>query len=267
MSGSWMIDKEDPARFQIVERAKALGIAGNPDQPSHALGGITLADGRKVNAHVIHAVDPIITDGKEVVMINRKNDPGMGRPALPGGFLDPARGGGAETGVQAAAREAMEEVGIKLGDGKLVGTRNMDRPFDVRVAQNDMPAYGIKKGDIFMVSTQAVRFDVPNLAQTNLVAGDDALPGSARRVPIASLNRGGVGIPDHFDMIERAFQERSNGGEPPRPFTEAETIRSPLSPKFGWKKHVAKEEPAVSWAQGQAKREPDGEEQAAGKFR
>lgn len=226
---SWMIDNADPARLEIVERAKQLGITGSPDKAAHPLGPIVLADGRTVNAHVVHAVDPIITDGDEIVMINRKNDPGMGKPALPGGLIDPTKGGGVESAVQAAAREAAEEAGIDLATAKatLIGTRNMDRPFDVRVAWNNAleEKYGIKEGDIFMVSTQAVRFDAPDLKQTKLVAGDDALPGTARRVEISSLNKNSVGIPDHFDMIAQAFpekfaaktkpsQRRSNGPSP-----------------------------------------------------
>ena len=204
MMASWIIDTQDAARFEIVRRAQALGITGNPDKAAHPLGPITLADGRSVNAHVVHAVDPIISDGVEIVMINRKHDPGMGKPALPGGFLDPTRGG-VETAVQAAIREAMEEVGIELGDGELLGCRNFNRPFDVRVARSELPQYGIAEGDIFLVSTQAVRFDVPDLARTALVAGDDAEPGSARRVKIESLTKESVGVADHYDMIAAAF--------------------------------------------------------------
>ena len=142
---SWLIDAEDPARLEVVKRAQALGITGNPDKAAHPLGPIKLADGRTVNAHVVHAVDPIISDGTELVMINRKHDPGMGKPALPGGFLDPTKGG-VETAVQAAIREAMEEVGIELGDGELLGRRNFNRPFDVRVARSELPQYGIAEG-------------------------------------------------------------------------------------------------------------------------
>lgn len=209
---SWMINNDDPARLEIVERAKKLGITGSPNKAAHALGKITLADGKVVNAHVVHAVDPIITDGTELVMINRKNDPGMGKPALPGGFIDPTKGGGVESAVQAAAREAAEEAGVDLNKAKatLIGTRNMDRPFDVRIATTGGldEKYGIKEGDIFMVSTQAVRFDVPDLTHTKLIAGDDALPGTARRVEIKSLTKDSVGIPDHFDMITAAFPEQ-----------------------------------------------------------
>jgi 8-oxo-dGTP pyrophosphatase MutT (NUDIX family) len=207
--GSWMVEDSDPARLEISQRAKQLGVAGNPDKAAHALGAITLADGKNVQAYVVHAVDPIITDGTYVVMINRRNDPGKGKPALPGGFIDPANGVGVESGIQAAVREAMEEVGVDLGKAHstLIGTRNMDRPFDVRVAASDglKEKYGIESGDIFMVSTQAVRFDVPDLARTSLIAGDDAAPGSARRVRIDSLTKDALGILDHFDMIMAAL--------------------------------------------------------------
>ena len=212
---SWMIDDNDPARLEIARRAKALGITGTPDKASHPLGEITLAEGNTVNAYVIHAVDPIITDGEFIVMINRKHDPGKGKPALPGGFIDPTQGGGVESAVQAATREAAEEAGIDLKKAttRLIGTRNMDRPFDVRVAVNNglEEKYGIKKDDVFMVSTQAVRFDVPDLASANLIAGDDAMTGSARRVRIDSLTRDSVAIPDHFDMIAAAFPKGGAG--------------------------------------------------------
>ena len=99
---SWMIDENDPARLEIARRARALGITGTPEEASHPLGEITLANGSTVNAHVVHAVDPIITDGEFIVMINRKHDPGMGKPALPGGFIDPTQGGGVESAIQAA---------------------------------------------------------------------------------------------------------------------------------------------------------------------
>jgi ADP-ribose pyrophosphatase YjhB (NUDIX family) len=228
----WMLDKNDPARQEIAKRAVQLAedrnMYGDPDSGAHALGKVTLADGKIVNAHVVHAVDPVITDGNEIVMINRTREPGKGKPALPGGFIDPSKGG-TETAVQAAAREAMEEAGVKLGDGKPVGKRNMNRPFDVRVATFDVDApditaaekekrqkskddmkakYGIEEGDIFIFSTQAVRFDVPDLANTKLEAGDDAEPGSARRVEIASLSIDNVGIPDHFEMIKETFPEK-----------------------------------------------------------
>lgn len=216
----WMIDEKDPARLEIVERALKLGITGSPDKAAHALGKITLASGKIVHAHVVHAVDPIITDGEQIVMINRRNDPGMGKPALPGGLIDPAKGGGVESAVQAAGREAAEETGSDLRKCKaaLIGKRNFNRPFDVRVAIDNglYEKYGIKKGDIFLVSTQAVRFEVPNLSRTRLVAGDDAEPGTARRVDVKSITPETVGIPDHYDMIREAFREEPSAARTTR---------------------------------------------------
>src|ERR1700722_17359642 len=114
----WMVTGDE--RETVVQRAMALGITGTPDKASHNLGPITLGNGQVVTAHVVHAVDAVITDGKKVVLINRKNPPGQGKPALPGGFIDPTSGG-VESAVQAAMREALEEVGIKLQGGVPIG--------------------------------------------------------------------------------------------------------------------------------------------------
>lgn len=197
----------DEIRTEIVHRAEALGITGAPDHPSHALGMVQTTAG-PLACHVVHAVDVVITDGISVVLINRKNPPSQGMPALPGGFIDPAADGRAENILQAAAREAFEEAGIKLQGGTAVGQRNFRRPGDIRIAWNDLPAYGIAKDEAFLVSTQAIRFDVPDLAATKLQAGDDALPGTARRVKLAKLTRDAMGIGDHYDMIVAALAAR-----------------------------------------------------------
>ncbi len=202
-----MIEAESPEAQEVTKRALALGIIGDPDQASHHIGPVVLSNGQTVSAHVVHAVDPIITDGQSVVMINRKNDPGMGKPALPGGFIDPIDGG-IESAVQAAAREALEEVGVELGEGIRIGQRNMVRPYDIRLCKGDVlkNSYGIEDGDVFMVSSQGVLFHVPDLSQTTLIAGDDAEPGSARRVEISKITRETVGIADHADMVFEAIK-------------------------------------------------------------
>lgn len=208
--GGWLIDKNDPAREEIVKRAMQLNITGDPDKAAHALGGITLADGRVVRAHVIHAADPIVTDGKSVVMIKRLHEPDIGKFAFPGGLLDPKKGGGVETTAETAAREAKEEANANLHNikGVPVGKRRLNRPFDVRVAKGDglMEKYGIADGDIFMVSTQAVRFDVASFKGMKLKAEDDAEPGSAGPVRINSIKRGMLAA-DHYDILVEAFPE------------------------------------------------------------
>lgn len=204
---NWMLHAQDPARYEIAKRADALGIVGDPDKAVHDLGKITLADGQSTNAYVVHAIDSVITDRKSVVMIDRLHAPGQGLPALPSGLIDPLEGGGVETGIETGIREAFEEVGIKLTGGVRIGTRNMNRPYDVRIAQGDIlkSQYGIQDGDIFMVSTQAVRYDVPDLSKIKLIAGDDAEPGSARCVAISDIQPRTVGIPNHADMVHEAL--------------------------------------------------------------
>lgn len=96
-----------------------------------------------------------------------------------------------------------------------MGVRNFNRPNDIRIAWGDLPAYGIAMGEAFLVSTQAIRFDVPDLSSAKLAAGDDALPGSARRMAVADLTREKLGLPDHYDMIVAALAARRGpaGGE------------------------------------------------------
>jgi hypothetical protein len=95
---------------------------------------------------------------------------------------------------------------VRLGEGELIGQRNMNRPHDVRRATRALPDHGISEGDVFMVSTQAVLFCVPDLFRLRLTAGDDAEPGSARRVAVAGLSQNKMGIPDHYDMILAALR-------------------------------------------------------------
>ncbi len=206
-----MLDATSPLRAQIVELAmkashKMLDSDGAPNKASHLLCGVVLSSGKKVNMHVVHAVDAVITDGENIVMINRKFDPAKGKPALPGGFLDPNSKGEVETLSSGAAREAAEEAGIELGEGVPVGERQFNRPFDVRVAKDDglKEKYGIAEGDIFLVSTQAVKFEVADLKEKQLVAGDDATPGSARLMKIEQLNGNNIGIKDHLLLIDEA---------------------------------------------------------------
>jgi len=215
---SWMIDKDDPARLEVAARAVKLDVAPDPDKAAHPLGKVMLADGREVDAHVIHAVDAAIVDGTYAVMINRLHDPGKGKPALAGGLIDPLQGGGVETAIQAAAREALEEAGARLNKKAAihVGRRNLNRPFDVRVAIDDglFEKYGIRKGDIFMVSTQLVLFSVRDLTKTRLKSGDDAEPGSARLIKIKEITKEMMGIPDHYDMLRKGVKARALVGPP-----------------------------------------------------
>ena len=91
----------------------------------------------------------------------------------------------------------------------MVGERKFNRPFDIRVAQNDsLLAYGIKKGDVFTVSSQAAVIVIPNadFDKLKLVAADDATPGSARKVPVEELKGLEFGVQDHHELIKEALK-------------------------------------------------------------
>lgn len=213
--GNWTLDADDPARNMLVDavlanKSQMVDKEGVPTKASHTLGEVRLKNGKTVKMHVVHAVDPVITDGESVVVINRRFDPGIGKPTLPGGFLDPKEDGTVESLSTGAAREAAEEAGIVLEEGKPIGRRQFNRPHDIRIAQSDelFDKYGIKQGDIFLVSTQAVKFDVPDLKEKRLSVGDDATPGSARLMKINQLTPADMGVADHFMLINAVMSEQ-----------------------------------------------------------
>ncbi len=231
----WMIKEDDPVLAEIAKRIEHLEIGINAQAPvdpknppdpkhptdptctSHCLGHYVWEDKngikKSVQLHVIHAVDVIITDGKKVVVIERKQPPAMGKPCFPGGMLDPldpARNG-VETAEQAAIREAMEEVSIELkSKGIPVGKRIMNRPGDVRIcAGNGLKTkYGVHDGDIFMVTTQPMLFHVDNVDALKLKPESDAK--LAKKMEINDLRAGGHDSmgPDQYEMLMEAFGNR-----------------------------------------------------------
>jgi ADP-ribose pyrophosphatase YjhB (NUDIX family) len=200
---------------EIVRRAQAGSFGGG--QPHHVvdpLGSIAMPDGKLVSVYLRHAVDAAIVDGSDhVVLITRRNNPGAGLEALPGGFIDPIRksDGGVvcEEEATAAWREAMEETGIArdvLAAAQVtpVGTRAYNRPFDIREAWGDIPDTPIKKGDLFAVSTQAFCFRIKgDLSTIALHANDDAT--KVRIENIAALRPEQFALPDHLPMIMHAL--------------------------------------------------------------
>lgn len=199
---------------EIARRAQAGSFgAGQPGQVVNPLGSITMPDGKRVSVYLRHAVDPVLLDDiGQVVLITRRNNPGAGLEALPGGFIDPKRNseGGfvVEQAATAALREAMEETGIGkdiLSVAKItaVGTRAYNRPFDIREAWRDIPDTPIKKGDLFAVSTQVfcvrIKGDLSTIA---LQANDDATKVHVEKV--TALRPEQFAVPDHLPMILQA---------------------------------------------------------------
>ncbi|MEO6922668.1 MAG: NUDIX hydrolase [Bryocella sp.] len=201
-------------QHEIARRIEAKDFgADQPDQPANPLGSISMPDGTRVSVYLRHAADPVLLDcAGHVVLITRRNNPGAGLRALPGGFLDPiptvSGGFGIELAVAAALREAMEETGISreiltAATVTPVGRRCYNRPFDIREAWCDIPNTRILKGDLFAVSTQAFCVRIKgDLSTVSLRAGDDAT--DARVEQIAGLRPEQFAVSDHLPMIMQA---------------------------------------------------------------
>jgi 8-oxo-dGTP pyrophosphatase MutT (NUDIX family) len=174
-------------------------------RPAEYLGPITLPDGKTVGLYLRHAADAILLDDfGQAILITRLHHPGIGKLALPGGFID-----GDESAEQAARREAAEETGISqslLATAKTLAVlpRLYDRPGDIRIAYNNLAGTSIRKGDVMMIPTQGVCLKLPDdFTRIALQAGDDA--GSVHIVKIASLDPSAFGIADHLPMLHQAL--------------------------------------------------------------
>jgi 8-oxo-dGTP pyrophosphatase MutT (NUDIX family) len=175
-------------------------------RPAEYLGPITLPDGKTVQLTLRHAADAILLDDfGQTILITRLNNPGIGKLAIPGGFID-----GAETAETAARREAIEETGISpqlLAGAKTLAImpRLYDRPGDIRVAWNNLPGTEIKKGDVMMVPTQGVCLKISgDFTKFSLQAGDDA--GAVHVAKISELTQVQFGIRDHLPMLQAALR-------------------------------------------------------------
>jgi 8-oxo-dGTP diphosphatase len=70
-----------------------------------------------VSASVIPCVGAIVTDGQgRLLMIKRGHDPGAGLWSIPGGRIEPG-----ETDAEALVREMIEETGLTVEVGRLIG--------------------------------------------------------------------------------------------------------------------------------------------------
>jgi ADP-ribose pyrophosphatase YjhB (NUDIX family) len=204
----------DPALQQeIMRRITVANICTN--QPLHAadpLGLLQLPGGKQVSVYLRPAVDAVLLDDAgKVVLIIRRNQPGMGLAALPGGFIDLRHGSAnnLERPSEAALREAREETGISqdvlaASSVRPVGTRCCIRPFDIREAWGDIAGTPIKQGDLFAVSTHAFCIRIKgDLSSIPLQAGDDA--SKVRVEEVANLRAEHFGVPDHLAMIQQAI--------------------------------------------------------------
>ncbi|MDR3506111.1 MAG: NUDIX hydrolase [Acidocella sp.] len=196
----------DPAlKAEIVERCVAGTFGDEPSHAVHSLGSVTLPDGTQRRVHLRHAADAVLLDDHgQVALITRIHNPGRGKLAVPGGFIDEVDGR-PESSRTAALREANEETGVSpdiLAQAEVsqIGHRIFDRPFDIRSAWNNLTGTDIRVGEFFTVSTLGFRVKLKgDLREIPLQAADDA--GDVQVYEIAQLRREQFAVPDHLDMI------------------------------------------------------------------
>jgi ADP-ribose pyrophosphatase YjhB (NUDIX family) len=180
-----------------VSYATRNNIGADPTKPAEHIGWFG-----SVKVHMVHASDPIITDGTLFVAVVRTDSEGMDKVALPGGFMDDG-----ETAIQTSRREGLEETGFETQNAEVIGQRIFDGSRSIRVADpkldidGTMAKLGIKEGEIFVVSAQPVLHYVADLSKSEVKAGADVK--AARVIPI----EGAVfSIPDHKAMVENALK-------------------------------------------------------------
>jgi len=208
----------DPALQQEIMRRIAMAniCVSQPRHTADPLGLLGMPGGKEVSVYLRHAADAVLLDDAgKVVLITRRNQPGMGLAALPGGFIDLRHGSASmvEQPALTALREAREETGISedilaAANVTPVGMRACNRPFDIRAAWGDIAGTPIKRGDLFAVSTQAFCVRIKGDLSTILLhAGDDA--SQVRVEEVAALRAEHFGVPDHLAMIRQAVALRS----------------------------------------------------------
>ncbi len=187
---------------EIARRAQETAVGVQPSRVVDSLGQIDTPSG-PVSAYLRHAVDAVVTDRKgAVLLIQRRNNPGAGKLALPGGFIDLGKEGTPERASTAARRELAEETSLVLPKdvrGRRLSDRKLYRPFDIREATRDISDTPIKKGDFFAVSTVPYHYQVEDLTKLLIEAGDDAKSVVIKK--IAELRPDELGIEDHLSFI------------------------------------------------------------------
>lgn len=194
---------------EIIRRCQNGNFPDEPNAIANDLGLIALPGGKNIHVWLCHAADTVILDDfDQTILITRLHNPGRGKRALPGGFLNKTPGG-VELSRHAALRETMEETGISTeilakADITQLGHRRHVRPFDIRQAWNDLTGTPVRKNELFTVSTLAFRVRLPgDLQDFALQAGDDAT--AIHIVPARLVTLEELAVPDHLEMINAAL--------------------------------------------------------------
>ena len=128
-------------------------------------------------------VDAIVTQSAHVLLIERKDSPGKGLWALPGGFLDQN-----EYMIDGVLRELDEETGLKVPTKVLRGSIKSDRIFD---APN--------RSDRGRVITRALHIGLPPGELPKIKGKSDAK--RAKFVQYSALTPMNM-FEDHYDILE-----------------------------------------------------------------
>lgn len=128
-------------------------------------------------------VDAVVVQSGHVLLVKRRERPGKGLWALPGGFL-----GQGETILEGTIRELREETGIKVPEPVLRGSI-------VRTSVFDDP-HRSARGRTITHATLVSLKPAPSLPKVR--GSDDAE--KARWVPLSQISRGKL-HEDHFDII------------------------------------------------------------------
>lgn len=131
-----------------------------------------------------NTVDSIVVCSGHVLTIRRKDFPGMGLRALPGGFINPK-----ETLLDAALRELNEETHLRVHPTELKSALRASRTFDD--PYRDPRGRFITHGHLFDLGN---RIKLPHVK-----AGDDAR--DAEWVPLANLKAKEF-FSDHYHIIK-----------------------------------------------------------------
>lgn len=129
--------------------------------------------------------DSVVIQSGHVLLIQRKNCPGKGLWALPGGFVNPD-----ERIFDAAIRELREETCLEISRGLLVGSFKREQKFD-------KPNRSLRA----RIITHAFLFELPHKPYLPTVKGmDDAL--KAKWIPIGEIhNMRDQFFEDHFQIL------------------------------------------------------------------
>lgn len=189
-------------RFMAADMARWASPTGLPDVPSFLdLQAEYLSTVRYQAAwacapfpHIGVSYDAAVLWQDRLAVITRKNRPGRGQLALPGGFLEPA-----ELLITGCLRELQEETGLRL---LLPGMKGPGQAAALRAQEAFDAVHRSTRGRIV---THGFLFEVQSAQRPELTAGDDAL--SAEWLPVeAFLAAQGQVFHDHRHVVNRLLE-------------------------------------------------------------